>query len=84
MHKEELDRAISDVSSSWRIERMPAVDRALLRLAAYELLHTATPKGVVISEAVSLAKEYSTARSGAFINGVLSAIDDAGSHGGAM
>ena len=84
MHREELDRAISDVSSSWRIERMPAVDRALLRLATYELLHTGTPKGVVISEAVALAKQYSTARSGAFINGVLSAIDEAGSHGGAM
>ncbi len=83
-HRADLDRVISEASSSWRIERMPAVDRAVLRLAAFELIHTTTPKAVVISEAVELAKRYSTARSGAFVNGVLSAIGDAESHGGAM
>jgi N utilization substance protein B len=54
---------------------MPAVDRALLRLATYELLHQAdVPVGVVISEAVELASEFSTDDSGRFVNGVLSAI----------
>ena len=55
---------------------MPAVDRALLRVGAYELIHTDTPKAVVISEMVELAKTYSTERSGPFVNGVLAAVAD--------
>jgi N utilization substance protein B len=70
-HLAALDAEIGAVSSGWRIERMPAVDRAILRLALYELRHTDTPLGVVIDEAVELAKRYSTERSGAFVNGVL-------------
>ena len=66
-----LDDRIESVSSGWRIDRMPVVDRNVLRLGLYELLHTDTPVGVVISEAVELAKGYSTARSGKFVNGVL-------------
>ena len=77
-HREDIDAAIDAASTRWRIDRMPAVDRTVLRLATYELRYTDTPKGVVISEAVELAKQYSTARSGAFINGVLAAIADAG------
>ena len=61
-------------ATDWRVERMPAVDRAILRLAIYELRYTDTPVGVVLSEAVALANEYSTAQSGKFINGVLAAI----------
>ena len=57
---------------------MPAVDRNILRLGSFELLHTDVPTGVVISEAVELAKRYSTGKSGAFVNGVLSAIAAAG------
>ena len=70
-HRQELDAEIAAVATGWRVERMPAVDRAVLRLALYELRHTNTPVAVVISEAVELAKIYSTARSGAFVNGVL-------------
>lgn len=66
-----LDEELAAVATGWRVERMPAVDRAVLRLALYELRHTETPTGVVISEAVEMAKNYSTARSGAFVNGVL-------------
>lgn len=73
-HRAEIDAEIDAVSTRWRIDRMPAVDRTILRLATYELHHTSTPTAVVISQAVELAKEYSTARSGAFVNGVLSAI----------
>jgi N utilization substance protein B len=56
---------------------MPVVDRCVLRLAVYELTFTDTPTAVVIDEAVELAKTYSTARSGRFVNGVLGAIADA-------
>lgn len=70
--QEELDRALGAVSSEWRVERMPVIDRNVLRLALWELRHRPElPPGVVISEAVRLAKGYSTERSGAFVNGVL-------------
>jgi N utilization substance protein B len=71
--RSELDRAIDGASSGWRVERMPVVDRAVLRLALYELRNlSSTPTAVVINEAVELAKTYSTERSGRFVNGVLS------------
>jgi N utilization substance protein B len=70
--REELDRTLEEVAEGWRVERMPPVDRSLLRLGLYELRYQPdTPVGVVISEAVRLAKEFSTERSGAFVNGVL-------------
>ena len=74
----ELDGMIASVSKGWRIDRMPPVDRCVLRLALYELVHTDTPPAVVIDEAVELAKTYSTGRSGAFVNGVLGALVDGG------
>lgn len=67
-----LDAAIAAAATGWRLERMPAVDRNIIRLALYELRTGQTPVGVVVSEAVNLAKKYSTERSGAFVNGVLS------------
>lgn len=70
-HREALDERIGEAATGWRVERMPPVDRNILRLGLYELSYTDTPVGVVISEAVELAKRYSTARSGAFVNGVL-------------
>ncbi len=71
----ELDELIRRFSRGWSLERMPVVDRALLRIALFELAHLPdVPKGVVISEAVELAKQYSTDDSGRFINGMLSAI----------
>jgi N utilization substance protein B len=74
-HRAEIDDLLRDYARGWSLERMPAVDRALLRLATYELLHQAeVPVGVVISEAVELASEFSTDDSGRFVNGVLSAI----------
>ncbi len=69
--RDELDRRSPPGRSSWRVERMPAVDRAILRIGAHELLDTDVPVGVAVSEAVELAKRYSTARSGSFVNGVL-------------
>lgn len=68
----DLDRALGGVSTDWRVERMPPVDRSILRLALWELRHRPElPAAVIISEAVRLAKAYSTERSGAFVNGVL-------------
>ena len=76
-HVSGLDAAIERASRGWRVDRMAVVDRCVLRLALYELLYTETPTAVVIDQAVELAKAYSTARSGAFVNGVLGAIADA-------
>ncbi|HUG74087.1 MAG TPA: transcription antitermination factor NusB [Acidimicrobiia bacterium] len=71
--RESLDGAIGDASTGWRVERMPPVDRNVLRIALWELRsRPEVPVPVVIAEAVRLAKTYSTARSGAFVNGVLS------------
>lgn len=71
-HLEELDELIGRYSVGWTIVRMPAIDRTLLRLATYELAHTDVPVGACISEAVELAKRYSTDDSHTFINGLLS------------
>ncbi len=68
----ELDAAIAAAATGWRLERMPAVDRNIIRLALFELRSEQAPIGVVVSEAVNLAKRFSTERSGAFVNGVLS------------
>jgi len=82
-HRAGLDRRIGEVASGWRIERMPAVDRNILRIGTFELLHTDTPVGVIVSEAVKMAKRFSTSRSGRFVNGVLGriAVDVRGGEG---
>ena len=71
-HSTELDQLIERTSTNWRLERMPYVDRNVLRLAAYELTHSPEiPVAVVINEAVELGKRYGSQESGAFINGIL-------------
>lgn len=71
-HREELDAYISRFSEHWRLERMAAVDRAILRLAVFELLHCPeVPPKVVVNEAVELGKLFGAENSGAFINGIL-------------
>jgi N utilization substance protein B len=74
--RSDLDRVIGRIAVGWRVERMPAVDRNILRIGTYELLNTDTPVGVIVSEAVEMAKRYSTAKSGAFVNGVLGRLAD--------
>jgi transcription antitermination protein NusB len=70
--RSELDARIADAAEHWTIERMPLVDRNLLRLAAYELVaRPEVPTAVVLDEAIELAKLLSTAESGRFVNGVL-------------
>lgn len=74
-HLAELDELIGSYARGWAVERMPALDRALLRIGAFELLHRQEiPTAVSISEAVELAKRFSTEESGRFVNGVLAAI----------
>ena len=69
---EEIDALLQRASRNWRIERMARVDRNLLRLAVYELKHSAdVPGKVAINEAIEIAKRYGTAESPAFVNGVL-------------
>jgi N utilization substance protein B len=69
-----IDKIISDKSANWRIERMPAVDRNILRLAVYEMSDLKTPAAVAIDEALDLARQFSGDESVAFINGVLDAV----------
>ena len=74
-HGDDIDRLLSEYSEHWAVERMPAVDRAVLRLGCFELAHEPeVPTAVVISEAVDLAKQYSTKDSGRFVNGLLAKI----------
>ncbi len=71
----EIDDRIEGLSHKWSVDRMPAVDRAILRVAVWELLYNdEVPDPVAIKEAVDLAIEYSTEESGSFVNGLLRAI----------
>ena len=73
-HLEEIDPLAELHSSNWRLERMAAVDRNLLRLAIYEMKWAGTPPAVVIDEALELAKRFSGEDSARFLNGVLDAV----------
>lgn len=74
-HGAEIDELLRRYAKNWDLERMPAIDRALLRMGVYELAYRPdVPIGAAISEAVELAKRYSTDDSGKFVNGMLSRI----------
>ena len=76
---DEIDEQIVTHARDWKLERMPAVDRAILRIGVWELLHNdEVPTAVAIDEAVELAKEFSTDDSGSFVHGVLARIARAG------
>lgn len=71
-HWTDINELLSTYSQGWSLERMPSVDRAILRLGAYEVLYAeGVPEGVAISEAVELAKTLSTDESPKFVNGLL-------------
>ena len=71
-HRDRIDELLSEYAQGWSLDRMPAVDRNILRIGAYELLFgVGVPEGVAISEAVLLASDLSTDASPAFINGLL-------------
>ena len=71
-HQAQIDAMISEVAENWRLDRMAAIDRNILRLGAYEMLFCPeVPAKVAINEALELAKRYSTAQSSRFVNGIL-------------
>lgn len=72
--REVAEKLIADRATGWTLERMPAIDRLVMRLAVAELLQGDTPTGVVLAEAVDLVSRYSTDESSRFVNGVLAAI----------
>jgi len=74
-HGGSVDQVLRDTSQSWSLERMPTVDRAVLRVATWEILHNADiPTAVAIAEAVDLVNELSTEASSGFVHGILAAI----------
>ena len=73
-HVGDVDQRISRHAEHWRMERMPAVDRNILRLAVYEMTYAGTPPAVAIDEALELARKFSNEESVQFINGVLDAV----------
>ena len=73
--QQEIDGRIATAAEHWRLERMAVVDRNVLRLAVFEMLHQAdTPTAVVIDEAIEVSKKFGSEDSGTFINGILDAI----------
>jgi len=66
-----LDELIAKFAENWRLDRLAAIDRAILRLAIHEMRATDTPVKVIINEAVNLAKKFSSEDAGAFVNGIL-------------
>ena len=74
-NRDEIDEQITTFAKDWSLARMPAVDRAMLRIGVWEILYNdEVPAAVAIDEAVELAKEFSTDDSGAFVHGVLGRI----------
>jgi len=74
-HRARIDEVLSSYSEGWTLQRMPAVDRNVLRLGVYEVLYAAdVPDAVAVSEAMTLVRELSTDESPAFVNGVLGAV----------
>jgi N utilization substance protein B len=73
-NRADIDARITAVAHRWRLERMAAVDRNVLRLAAYEIVFAGTPREVAIDEAVELARRFSDDASPRFVNGVLDAL----------
>jgi N utilization substance protein B len=69
--RQAIDARLAEVAQNWRLERMTAVDRNVLRLGTYEMLFTGQPAAPIINEAIELARRYGTKNSPTFVNGVL-------------
>ena len=74
-NRQELDQILAATAENWSLDRMAASDRNVLRLGAFEILHTDTPRSVAINEAVQLAKRYGAAHSSQFVNGILDKLE---------
>ena len=83
--RDEIDDLIRTQAANWRLERMPVVDRTVLRIAVYELLkETDVPQVVIVNEAIELAKRYGSEQSGSFVNGVLDGMVHSGKFAGRL
>jgi N utilization substance protein B len=78
-NRKALDEAVESFATNWRVDRMTVIDRNVLRLGAYELMHTDTPTAVVIDEAVDLAHRFGADQSPGFVNGILDSLARASS-----
>jgi N utilization substance protein B len=74
--KEQIDTILTNVVQHWSLSRINVIDRNILRIAVYEILFMDTPKVIVISEAIELAKKFGTKQSASFVNGILNNIVD--------
>lgn len=75
-HLAEIDQAIIAKLENWSFDRLPKIERTVLRIAVYELLHGDAPSKVILNEAVELCKTFSDEQSGRFVNGVLSKFNE--------
>ncbi|MGG0667939.1 transcription antitermination factor NusB [Sporosarcina koreensis] len=76
-HREEVDKVLSSKLENWSLDRLPKIERTILRLAVYELLyHEDVPHKVILNEAVELCKQFGDEKSGRFVNGVLSKFEE--------
>lgn len=73
-HYDSLCSLVQSVAAHWALDRMAVTDRCIILLGAYELMYTDTPHAVIINDWVEVAKEYSSERSGSFVNGILDAV----------
>jgi len=73
-HRAELDAVLEETAANWSLRRMAATDRNVLRIGAFELMHTDVPGRVAVDEAVELAKRFGSAQSSQFVNGILDKI----------
>lgn len=78
-HREAIDAVLEDRSRNWRVARMAATDRAVLRIAVFEIRHTDTPGPVIVDEAIELARRYGNEASPRFVAGILGSLLAAGS-----
>ena len=78
-HREAIDAVLEDRSRNWRVARMAATDRAVLRIAVFEMRHTDTPGPVIVDEAIELARRYGNEASPRFVAGILGSLLAAGS-----
>ncbi|MCM3710927.1 transcription antitermination factor NusB [Sporosarcina luteola] len=76
-YRDEVDKALSSKLENWSLDRLPKIERTILRLAVYELLHHEdVPHKVILNEAVELCKQFGDEKSGRFVNGVLSKFEE--------
>lgn len=75
-NQDTIDKIITKYAKNWALQRMPVLDRNMLRISTYEILFTDTPIAAIIDEAIEIVKKYSTENSGRFVNGILDKIKD--------